>query len=462
MPLPILHSKPGSSAATTSQYKVFVSYSHKNSAEARQFIEAFKSAICVSPDVGIAPEQVFFDREGILAGDQWGELIQQAMDQAKYFVILLSPESIASEYCLNRELGTAVAKGLPIIQVLLSKCVGWADLIVPTDLKMRKLNSFDVLPKDDNSNYLPVAEWPEATQSQVWERVAQDIVKRVRRDKSEPQSQLSGFQDIPRNAQQRRVPQVQYFCNQRVPVNQFDSGVQQWGDQALLVLTRGLKQDEVPRFWDRLQHKNLKDYVRKRKEELLPVRPFVWPEMIKLEADVAGLSSHMLRALSDALTGYMYELADVPALATHLNALSRIQPLVTTPPDLSVSAIRVGMRTLLDLLEQCPMEANLQRLVIAVLLEDSAFVQEPALSRTLSLSTYQRSHILVLDPLQEIERKDVSLWYRNYEVEQLYGVDEDSLLQAVFDADKAETLRLREFAKKVSKLALKKNNGAEI
>lgn len=197
MPLPIPQPKPASSSAVKHRYNVFVSYSHKNSVEAKQFVEVFKSAISVSPDLNIAPEQIFFDRERLLAGDQWGELIQQAMDEAKYFVILLSKESISSEYCLFRELATAAARGLPIIQVLLSKCDGWADLIVPSDLRMRKLGSFDALPKDDNFNYLPVVEWPEAIRGEVWKRVAQGIVERVRRDKSEPQSQLLGFQDVP-------------------------------------------------------------------------------------------------------------------------------------------------------------------------------------------------------------------------------------------------------------------------
>jgi hypothetical protein len=450
MPLPIPQHKPASISMNKPRYKVFVSYSHKNSIEAKQFVEMFKSVVSVSQDSGIAPYQIFFDREKLLAGDQWAEFIHQAMEEAQYFVILLSPESITSEYCLTRELATAAARGLPIIQVLLSKCDGWADLVVPSDLRMRKLGSFGALPKDDNFNYLPLAEWAETSRTKVWKRVAQDIVERIRRDKSEPQSQLISFQDIPRNPQQRRVPPVPYFCNQKIPANQFDGGVQGWKDKALLVLTRGLYQDEVPRFWDRLQHKNLKDYVRSRKEELLPARPFVWPELFDQQPDREALRSQMLRALSDALTGNMFEVGDLSSFAARLAVLPGIQPLVTTLPDLPIHAISSGLRTLLELLEQCSVEAAVHRLVIAILLEDTAFVQEPSLEARLNLDAYKRTHVVVLDPLQVIERKDVSLWHRNYEVEQLYQVDEDTLLQGVFGEGQTKTLRSREFAKKVA------------
>lgn len=51
--------------------------------------------------------------------------------------------------------------------------------------------------------------------------------------------------------------------------------------------------------------------------------------------------------------------------------------------------------------------------------------------------------MVVLDPLQEIERKDVSLWHRNYEVDQLYQVDEDTLLHGVFGEGQPKPLRLR-------------------
>jgi hypothetical protein len=430
-----------------SQYKLFVSYSHKNSIEARQFIEAFRTAFLASPDLEISPEQVFFDRERLLAGDQWGELIQQAMDESKYFVILLSPESIASEYCLNRELGTAVAKGLPIIQVLLSQCTGWADLVVLTDLKMRKLGSFGALPKDDNFNYLPIAEWPEASREEVWKRVAHDILERVRRDKMEP-SQLFALEDIPRHAQERIGPPIPYFCNQRGPVSQFNEAVRTWNDKALLVVTRGLDQDGVPRFWDRLQNKHLGDYIKKRKEEiLLSSKPFPWPG---IEVDAESLRLEMLLSMSNALTGNLNEFENVASLSTYLTATPGIRPLIARLPLLPVNEVSEGLRALLDLLEQCPVETPLHRLVIAVLLEDSTFVQEPALEKKLNISAYLRTQVVVLDPLQVIQERDVSIWHHEYEVERLYQIDEDTLLQEVFVKEQATSLRLREFAKKVA------------
>ena len=450
--MPRVNPQPISAPKSTQgkRYKVFVSYSHINTAAARQFLESFRLILPLPEyrDLEIEPEQVFFDRDRIYAGDSWGDSIHKAIEDDPCFVILISKDSLSSDSCL-RELGTAAGRGLPIVPIILNPCK-WEKRGIRDDIRMRKLGSFDAIPKDGNSHLLPITEWPEASRTDVWKVVVQQLVGRLRRDNKEKldRSHPSVDQDVLRSTQQRKVPPISYFCDQTKPVEQFNLGVKTWTGKALMVLTRGISDDHVPRFWDRLRNKNLKDYLTACNEQLLEARPFVWPETI---SDVESLRSMMMRAFSESLTGKMYELtlANASLLGTKLAALPGVLPLFTILPNLPREDITTGLRVLLDLLEQCPAGVPLQRLVMAILLEDSAVTHEPDLAKVLNLAGYQRTHVVTLDPLQMIEKTDVRNWHLNYDVERLYQVDEDTLLQSLFDDSQVKSLRLGQFAKKV-------------
>src|SRR6476659_8661276 len=121
MPLPILQ-QTTEIRLSDKACRVFVSYSHKDMEDAKEFIKFFGLKLRGTPKLRITMEQVFFDRNKLLAGDEWDESIQRALEEAQYFVFLVSADSLYSSYCYSRELKIAAARALPILQIVLDHC----------------------------------------------------------------------------------------------------------------------------------------------------------------------------------------------------------------------------------------------------------------------------------------------------------------------------------------------------
>ena len=86
---------------------VFISYSRKD----KEF------AIRLAADLEGKGTKVWIDQSGIQAGDQWRKSIQQALDGCKALVLIISPDSMASEY-VEKEWQYILTKGKRIIPVL--------------------------------------------------------------------------------------------------------------------------------------------------------------------------------------------------------------------------------------------------------------------------------------------------------------------------------------------------------
>ncbi len=92
----------------------------------------------------------------------------------------------------------------------------------------------------------------------------------------------------------------------------------------------------------------------------------------------------------------------------------------------------------------------LQRLVLALLVEDPALLAEADLVRALRLGNPARTQIVELDPLLALDADDVRKWHLDQEIEALSGLDDQRLLAQVFGSD--SQLRLRRFDERVRPL----------
>jgi hypothetical protein len=70
---------------------VFISYAHKQSKEADEFVKALHAHV--------PPGQIFFDRTSIPPGGHWIKKLSDALQHARVFVALLSPDYSASPVC---------------------------------------------------------------------------------------------------------------------------------------------------------------------------------------------------------------------------------------------------------------------------------------------------------------------------------------------------------------------------
>lgn len=444
MPLPKLQPAREAAEPQSEACRVFVSYSHRDTRDAERFMGFLRAKLReLGPAVGIGEPHVFFDRRALLAGDQWDDAIQVALEQARYFIFLVSVDWLNSSYCLTRELSIAVARGLTILPIVLKPCP-WEGQPAPGDPQKRTLGTFAALPKDDLFALRPVSEWP--NESAAWNTVVNQLAERLLRDRAQPAIPASIAS--PAASPAPRLPALlPYFCNQIPVVNHFNGQLRGWNRPALLVLARGCHQDNVPRFWERLRVKNLADYLRVHNGELLAPRPLIWPQDSGHRRRQEALDADMIGALSDALTGNPFELADPAAVGDHLAALPGVATLVTTLPRERKREIVRGLRALLDVIERCPHPA-VHRLVVATVIEHDAAMTEKDLVRSASGAAYTRTAVIDLMPLHEIEEEDIRRWHRDHEIEAVCRVSEEVFLAKVRDPALAR-LRLGVFETRV-------------
>jgi hypothetical protein len=109
--------------------------------------------------------ETWYDRE-ILAGNVLGDEISQELEAADLFLLMISPDFIASNYCVDREMQRALerhdAGEARVVPIIVEPC-DWA--------AMPQLRQLKAVPRDG----LPVSEWANANTAYL------DVVQEIRR-----------------------------------------------------------------------------------------------------------------------------------------------------------------------------------------------------------------------------------------------------------------------------------------
>ena len=421
MPLPLI-SRPPRPAQARAPRLLFVSYAHADMAEyGATFIKYLILKLRGQPDLGYGEADIFFDQNRLKAGQYWDETIQAALEQAGALIFLVSHHSLFSKYCMEREVGTAVQRGIPVIPVILHACP-WDEQPLPGDRQGRTLGKVGALPKDSQFALLPVKNWPDA--ESAWDATVDQIVEALR----EPPPLAPS---TPRRA--GLSPLLPYFCNQHALESAFNQGIKAWTHAALVVLVKGHIDDRPTRFWDRLREKNLADFASARLHlPVLEQRALNWPaawDGARVRKDLQG---DILNALSDALTGNQFTLGSPAALANQLDTLTGVRPLLATLPNEPPRALAAGLQALLQVFEACPEHTRLDRLVLSFVVEDDSLLEQAHLAKHLRLVGHDRVWVVELAPLQELDQDEVRIWHRTQDLEKLAAIDEQTLVAEVF------------------------------
>ena len=138
--------------------KAFISYSHKDD----RALERLHTHMAVLRRDGKI--EAWFDRE-ILAGGDLDAEIDEQLESCGLFLLLVSPDFLASDYCVGREMERALerhhageAQVVPII-------------VEPCDWKSTRLRKLKALPRDGK----PVSEWTNENNAYI------DVIKELRR-----------------------------------------------------------------------------------------------------------------------------------------------------------------------------------------------------------------------------------------------------------------------------------------
>lgn len=138
--------------------KAFISYSHKDDM-ALERLHTHMAVLRHDRKV-----EAWFDRE-ILAGGDLNAEIDEHLESCGLFLLLVSPDFLASDYCVGREMERALerhhageAQVVPII-------------VEPCDWKSTLLRNLKALPRDGK----PISEWTNENNAYI------DVIKELRR-----------------------------------------------------------------------------------------------------------------------------------------------------------------------------------------------------------------------------------------------------------------------------------------
>lgn len=440
MPLPqVTHQPPSSRSAA--RKLLFVSYSHADMAEyGADFIKYLTLKVRGQPDLGYEEADIFFDKNRLKAGEFWDEKLQTALEQAGALIFLVSPNSLFSKYCMEREVGTAIQRGIPVIPVVLCECP-WEGQPLSGDRLRRKLGDVGALPKSANFSLVPVKNWPDM--ASAWDATVDQIAEALQSAPAVPPTGRAHAAGL--------SPLLPYFCDQQRVEMGFNRGMMGWSAASLLVLIKGVIDDRPPRFWDRLREKNLADFASARRQlPLLEQRALNWPSAWDGARVRKDMEADILCALSDSITGNAFGIDSPATLSNRLDELTGVLPLLATLPDEPVKALCAGLQALLKVFAACPDHAQLDRLVIAFVIENDELLADANLAKHLKLAGNGRVQVVDLDRLLELDEEEVRIWHRTQDLEKLCAIDEHSLVAEVFKDTK--TLRFGQFEARLKPL----------
>jgi hypothetical protein len=166
--------------------RAFISYSHQDSAA----LDRLHVHLANLQREGRI--ETWYDRE-ILAGDVLDDEINQELEVADLFLLMVSPDFIASNYCVENEMRFALqrhdAGEVRVVPIIVEPC-DWA--------AMPQLRQLKAIPKDG----VPISEWANANTAYL------DVVQEIRRivDAVEIETpELAGDEFVP-TAPQHGIP----------------------------------------------------------------------------------------------------------------------------------------------------------------------------------------------------------------------------------------------------------------
>lgn len=154
--------------------KVFISYSHRDA------VALDRLHTHLAPLLSEGLIDAWFDRE-ILAGGNIDAEIDKALEYCDVFLMLVSPDFLASDYCVNIEMERALERhnydGVPVIPIIVEPC----------DWTSSPLGKFKALPRDGKS----ISEWPNQNSAYL------DVVRELRRILETRRDTVSGAEHTP-------------------------------------------------------------------------------------------------------------------------------------------------------------------------------------------------------------------------------------------------------------------------
>jgi hypothetical protein len=123
-------------SSSSNEYLVFISHAGEDTWVARQ----------IAREIAATGAQFFLDEADIKIGDDFAEVIRNALNSANELVVLITPWALERSFVIS-EIGVAWGRGIPIVIVLqglsISEFVARPEAILLKKRDMIKLNDID-------------------------------------------------------------------------------------------------------------------------------------------------------------------------------------------------------------------------------------------------------------------------------------------------------------------------------
>jgi TIR domain len=466
MPFPVTANRIESNATRSLEVKVFVCYSHDDTVLAREFRLKLKELwLNLSGDYY---QDVYFDEDRRIPGFEWQPGMYAHIDAADLVIFLMSTNALVkSEYCLQKELRRAAKNNKTIVPVWLTHCT-WEGIKIPDHPTDKRLGDLNALPLDIHHQKLqPVTQWSDI--QSAWTEV-QDGLKRavneiraIKNVAAVPEQYATRTVQAHGNAAAEKLqalaernvasdmaydsiamPLLPYLCNQTLPEGKFKECLLSWESQALLVLVKGIYDDNPGRFWNRLHATHLSQYFGARRN--LSCATATNPFSLHLD----GNSDLLTAELSRALTRNPYEFKGMGDMARWLAARPEATVLVGLPQRASSRELKRGIECLLTLLQKIEDDRALSKVVIVIAIEDAALATSN-LTKLVRPASFNKTRLIELPALCEVSANDIRDWYELHQLQRL-GIEESTVLGVLAGNS---MLRLREFDKRIQPLLRK-------
>ncbi|MET0540992.1 MAG: toll/interleukin-1 receptor domain-containing protein [Variovorax sp.] len=224
--------------------QVFISYSHVDRTDVAPFVQH------LLPLAERERLDVFFDADDLRAGDVWSDKLQAALKRCDLFLLLVTPASLASQFCMSQELLIAIdrqRRGLCRVVPIVLRACDWQRKLLP-DGSREALGRYQSLPAGGR----PVASSEGAARDEVW----LDIVDALSQLLAEPPTVT-----LPQSAGPAAVPALlPYLCDQQVPEIAVRNLLTQWRAQPrpLVLVLRADAVDCPDWFVNRIDERHLR------------------------------------------------------------------------------------------------------------------------------------------------------------------------------------------------------------
>ena len=427
---PLNHPPAGAPASRL----VFLSYAHADRAELLPFIQQMQ------PLIERQGLDLFFDADRLQAGDVWSDKLQAALQRCELFLLFASPASLASAFCIQRELLAAIdrqRRGLcRVVPVVLRPC-DWARKLLP-DRSGESLGRYQALPKGGT----PVVTHSGAARDEVWLAIVDSLDMLL----SSPATAATpvAFAGFTAHAATPVPPLLPYLCDQQNPERAVRELLMRWRSQTqpLVVVLRADALDCPDWFVNRIDERHLRKLLPKLTPGLGLQRHsgLQWPTPQLGLRDGTALQGWFLDQLIERVMGDPYANEDELLQRLRDEAMNRlfIGGVPTAPPDF----VRLSLQALGACLGRLSQRLDKVRLAAVLWSEDPALkllVPDPPWD-----CNGPDACIGLPAPLGRFGLDAVRDWVLLDEVQRFAAIDRTEL-DAAFDGAPAE-LTMRQFA----------------